>query len=771
MDLSVRHRRVRAGVVALSKDADVGGEPRAGTSASDVDADVLSTVPEVEALPQMPLDDAFGEEFPALGDGSSSSAATDLEQASDSTPLKASNARWRQTARPKGFQAGVLVASDGTVLGGGDGPELEGSPELLEWLEARGCVGAKRLIMKAAGGIYLRKDSEAVQVDAAVLRIPKSAWLEGAKSESEAPEALAWQLLKELWAGPASEFAPFVSLLRRGDVSNHPLMWEDEEVMWLGASPETLERVVKLRRETDGRVSQLLARAQKDASAQVPEHLASDEDALARELRWALCIVEAQGIALGDEDTGTITSILCPLVGDVKNDSSATPGPSVQFSPDKESIEIMTLRRLRPGEQLRQRCIPNGSASELLATLGIVPGAELVGVPKDTELLDMNSDNGVLLEVPEMDMSNFPPSYNLVKKLSLLEAHTGLQLGAPRLIGTPVAKFCLRLPEDCYGIGRLLPIALFLSAQVTNSGTFSDPDEQIALMFNFFFERCRLESYPSAPTIGKNAKQEFSAELEVGARRLAVQWCKEQLNKCSVMIDMIARDTGLPASTKGGLISVGEGHIVLSYFKARRKDGTIGKSRSPRQARVISVLDEGLAIRLEFLQTKKRHEVPADWVVEAQPTNVAGLVAAGCTAARVQRGRLAITLLRTERASIWLYYDALSTTADYIERMNKAATRFQEQEDTENYNKCCEEVQRFLAEEVRELDEDMMVLLPQTLSRLQKFRMADGSKSRYSDLPVWGLPPVNYADMLDDADASAGLLPEATSLKAGGKGS
>jgi len=180
---------------------------------------------------------------------------------------------------------------------------------------------------------------------------------------------------------------------------------------------------------------------------------------------------------------------------------------------------------------------------------------------------------------------------------------------------------------------------------------------------------------------------------------------------------------------------------VLSHFKSRRKDGTTRKSRTPREARVISLGDT--TVRLEFLANGRRHEVPSTWIVGAQPIPSAGLLQSGISPEKMARGKLAITLLRTERAILGFYLSRLTKSAEVLEGFLRKAREFSEAGDATKAQKCALIIQDFLVKEVTELDAETESLQPQSLDQMPQLD-EDGSPMPQTDInkPIWNMPPV-----------------------------
>lgn len=421
----------------------------------------------------------------------------------------------------------------------------------------------------------------------------------------------------------------------------------------------------------------------------------------------------------------------------------------VDFDGYPDSLNLVAMRSLRPGEELRQRSMPGASSAELLVTMGIVPGAESQGVPKDQQLLDLNADLRVMLQVPPVNLSDFPGNTHIAIKMKFLDEFAGLDLRAPRLEGAPVARTSFTLPDDSLGSGRLLPTARFMCSQFNATGKQLEIKEETRILFNHCFEHCDLDVNPSSAS-DKRPILEYSLDVEVMARKLAADWCTAAINQCGAYIEAVAEATGLPTGSKDGLITVGIGHTVMTHFKAKHKDGSTGKSRKPRQARVVSVQEETMTVRVEFSGNSKRHEVPADWIVEAQPAKVAGLLASGCTPARVQRGKLAITLLRTERSALFYHFDAFSKSAATMQGLDDHHKALRQSDDMIGANKCIELIDKFMNDEDKEIDDNMIALMSGSMDTLPQLTDEGLPAPRGSDKPVWGLPKLDSTEQLEN---------------------
>eukprot|EP00929_Paragymnodinium_shiwhaense_P082406 TRINITY_DN4340_c0_g3_i1.p1 TRINITY_DN4340_c0_g3~~TRINITY_DN4340_c0_g3_i1.p1 ORF type:complete len:870 (-),score=204.03 TRINITY_DN4340_c0_g3_i1:78-2687(-) len=734
---------------------DGGGLLRLAATSSSGEASLATPSPgDIEEI------EAAGPSTMALADDASPLAVPEVDPDEDAASvIKAATEAGvltQQKSRQKGFNPNVLRASDGQVIGG-DGAEAPGAKELLEWMKKRGCKGVHNILIRSGGGVVLRQTAPTVPSGEPVLTLPMTAWLAPKEGDRGSPASLAWTLLQELWAGESSEYEPLVSWLRRINIEHHPILWDEVEVNWLQPSPEAFEEVNKTRADAAERVETLLGKARQlkadGGQVSLPDNLAADEEALKEEIKWALALVQAWGILIEDPVTHEEVVHLCPLLTDVRNTSGTS--CSVDFGESAEGPELLAQKKLRPGEELTQRCMPDGSSAAFLAEMGLVPGAEQPGVPKDTDLIEMNSNRRVLLQIPAITIDMFPSEAHIKPKLRLLSEYASLDLAAPRPETAPPDRICIRLPEEAVETGRLLPTARFLMSQVTVTGLSLDLDQECSMLFNEFFRHCKLERYPEVEDKYQGMfSVERSGDVEVMARSLVADWCTARINEYTTAIELTAQETGLPTGTRNGIISFGVGHTVMAYFKAKRKDGTTAKSRTPRQAKVCSVNEEDMTVRLEFMGNKRKHEVPADWIVEAQPTAVAGLLSSGVTPTRIKRAKLAITLLRTERAVLFYMYDAFALVAKTIDGLVKKARRLRENGNDVEADKCQAVIEDFLAKEIEGIDDEKAeALLPTKLEQLPNLPDENGVVApRDSDLPRWGLPQVKTDGMLGDLE-------------------
>ena len=672
---------------------------------------------------------------------------------------RSSSALSLSDGRKRVFDPDVLRSPSGEILSDGDAPEPEGAKEFYEWMRERGCTGLEDVQLLLGGGVALRRKCQCGPVNEGkeLFSIPCDAWLVPDKAEdSSSLEALAFRLLRELWKEESS-FAPFVNYLRRQDLSSHPIFWEDEEVEWLRPSPEGFESVMQLRVRTEERVARLMARVAAEVP-QVWQRFEGEEEALAKELRWALATVETKSIQTEDE-TGSLVA-LCPLLGEIHVIAA---GPEVVgFETEGSRCLVFTaLKSLRPGEQLFKRVEQSGAW--LLANLGVVPGSEKPGVPSDADLVESNMSGTCWLPGPETDPGSYPRQTYMQTKMELLQEYAKLDFRGPRIPGTPCKNYSFVLPDEAMGRGRLLPAGRFLIADIAGMG--SDVKLWMERWFVRFFRHCNLESYPSARSSASEDEQAdevltmvHDTQIEVQARRTVATWAQQALLDKNRMIERIAGSTGLPLGNTDGVIVVQEDQTVMAYFKAKRKDGSVGKSKKPREAVVLSIMEDTL--RVQFVGNKRRHEIPQHWVVSSAPSPNPKLLASGCSPERLARGKLAITLLRNEKAITGLVVETLSEAADMLEELGNGVEACKERKDTENADKLMKIIRQYLDREMVELDEEMAQCLPKSLADVP----SDPGHKPYLDKPLYSLPegyvdPKFSSDMMlledsDDAGAS-----------------
>jgi len=447
-------------------------------------------------------------------------------------------------------------------------------------------------------------------------------------------------------------------------------------------------------------------------------------------------LCESRSFEAKDEEGNSFVA-LAPLIGDMR---TLAKGPKVVATEVEGDQLILSAKMgLRPGQQLRKQVM--ASSAWLLATLGVVPGAELQGVPSDLELVEMNGSATCWLPCPETDPSDYPRETHMGTKIKLLVEHAKLEVRGPRLPSTPPEDFCFVLPEEVLGAGRLLPAARFMIADVAGMG--GDVDMWMDRWFVRFFRHCKLKSYPSTHKEDKASDEEqveqvltmvHDTQIEISARRVAATWLEQAILEKSNKIEKIASSTGVPVGNADGVIVVKEGQTVSAHFKARRKDGTTGKSKTPREAVVLALL-EG-ALRVKFVQSKAKHEIPTNWVVSSTPVPDPKLLTEGCTPTRLARGKLAITLLRTEKTIAGISLEVLSEAADHLQELANGVERCKEQGDPEGAEKFFKIIRNFLDAEMVEVDEELAKVLPKSLADIP----SDPGYNQFLDKPLYSLP-------------------------------
>ncbi|CAL1169596.1 unnamed protein product [Cladocopium goreaui] len=677
--------------------------------------------------------------------GGASTSSRTLTKSRSSSALSLSDGRKRV------FDKDVLQSPSGEILSDGDAPEPEGAKELYDWMRDRGCTGLADVQLLLGGGVALRRKCQCGQVKEGqeLFSIPKAAWLV-ADQDPCSVEALAWKLLRELWEEDSS-FAPFVNHLHRQDLSSHPIFWEEDEVAWLRPSLEGFESVVQLRARSEERVARLLARVAAEVPA-VSQRFEGNEEALVRELRWALATVEVKSFEAEDEGQALIA--LCPFLGDLH--VIAAGSDVVGFEKEGDRLVLTGMKSLRPGEQLYKRVEKSGAW--LLANLGVVPGSEKLGVPSDADLVECNTSGNCWLAGPETDPGSYPRQTYMQTKMELLQEHAKLDFRGPRIPGTPCKNYSFVLPDEAMGTGRLLPAGRFLIADIAGMG--GDVKAWMERWFVRFFRHCKLDSYPSTGNRSSDEQVDevltmvHDTQIEVQARRTVATWAQQALLEKNQMIERIASGTGLPLGDTDGVIVVQEDQTVMAYFKAKRKDGSIGKSKKPREAVVLSIMEETL--RVQFVGNKRRHEIPQNWVVSSAPLPDPKLLSSGCSPERLARGKLAITLLRNEKAIVALVLETLSEAADMLEELGNGVEGYKQHGDTESADKLMKIIRQFLDREMVELDEELAECLPKSLADIP----SDPGHKPYLDKPLYSLPE-GYVDpkfssdmMLLDSDST-----------------
>lgn len=668
----------------------------------------------------------------------SSSSSSSSSSTSLTTKRPSSSSLSLSDGRKRVFDPDVLRSPSGEILSDGDAPQPEGAQELFNWMEDRGCTGLQDVQLLLGGGVALRRKCQCgpLKEGQEIFCIPKDAWL--MPEAGSGLEALAWRLLREVWAEEESSFAPFVRHLRGQDMSSHPIFWEEDEVEWLRPSLEGYELVKPLRARTEERLARLLARVAAEAP-KVWENFEGREEALADEIRWALATVETKSIKAKDAE-GEALVALCPLLGDFRLDAKGPHGKGLlSFETEGDRVVSSALKPLQPGEQLFQHVSHTGAW--LLANFGAVPGSEIPGVPSDAELVESNVNENSWLPGPETDPGSYPPQTYMGTKMDLLLEHARVDLRGPRVPHTRCDRYCFVLPDEAMGKGRLLPTGRFMIADIAGMG--GDVKLWMERWFVRFFRHCELESYPSIHTDDEQADEVLTmvhdTQIEVMARRTVATWMQQALLEKNQMIERIAGRAGLPIGNTDGVIVFQENQTVMAYFKAKRKDGSVGKSKKPREAVVLSLLDE--TVRVQFVGNKRRHEIPLSWVVSSTPLPNPKLLSEGCSPERLARGKLAITLLRCEKAITGLVMETLSEEADMLEELGNGVEGCKSRGDAEGAEKIMKVIRTFLDREQMELDEELARCLPQSLADIP----SDPGHKPFLDKPLYNLPE-GYVD-------------------------
>jgi len=234
---------------------------------------------------------------------------------------------------------------------------------------------------------------------------------------------------------------------------------------------------------------------------------------------------------------------------------------------------------------------------------------------------------------------------------------------------------------------------------------------------------------------------EYNLDVEIDARKNLIRAFLFAIAEYTQAIEQIARATDLPNGSTDGEMKVELNQVVLAHFKAKRPDGETVKSKKPREARVVRVEEDGM-IRVEFVANKKRHMVPTSWIVGAKPVPSAGLLTSGCTSARLSRGKLAITLLRGERAILNIYSQVMLKSVDDLEDKSRRYDRANRAEDKTEADKLVNTIQGFLHNELVHVDQEMEWQMPQSLAdcpQLDELLTGEVDKTR----PMWNMPAVH----------------------------
>ncbi|CAE7533824.1 unnamed protein product [Symbiodinium sp. KB8] len=288
-----------------------------------------------------------------------------------------------------------------------------------------------------------------------------------------------------------------------------------------------------------------------------------------------------------------------------------------------------------------------------------------------------------------------------------------------------------------------------------------------------FFRHCKFDRYPSTHMEEKASDEEevqkvltmvHDTQIEITARRVACTWLEQALLEKNQMIEKIASRTGLPVGNSDGVIVVQEGQTVTAYFKARRRDGSTGKSKTPREAVVVALKEE--TIRVKFVASKARHEIPMNWVVSSTPVPDPKLLSEGCSPERLARGKLAITLLRTEKALVGFVLESLSQEADLLDELSNAVEGCKAQNDQAGAEKLLKVIRSFLDQEMVEVDQELEKVLPQSLADIP----SDPGHKQFLDKPLYSLPE-GYLDPRFTTDTMLLDGDETSSSEGAGHGS
>ncbi|CAJ1346041.1 unnamed protein product, partial [Effrenium voratum] len=224
---------------------------------------------------------------------------------------------------------------------------------------------------------------------------------------------------------------------------------------------------------------------------------------------------------------------------------------------------------------------------------------------------EANVYNEVLLpvRVPAEHWRETPKAVKKAK-LGLLQRRLGLDLAG---------KATLRLPMDAISGGRLLPLARFVHTPVP----VLDREAKCEELFDMLFKDCHPSLLPGnedsawgvQPTEVPPAPANLGQlKVEVQARILAAEWYESCLASYNRMSDRIYKDLedGYLSGAGSGSQEIQLAEITEAYYKAKRKDGKTGRSKAPKQCRVLSPSPEEGTVTVQFLENGVRQTIPEE---------------------------------------------------------------------------------------------------------------------------------------------------------------
>eukprot|EP00434_Breviolum_minutum_P026850 symbB.v1.2.023732.t1/scaffold2195.1/size86141/4 len=144
---------------------------------------------------------------------------------------------------------------------------------------------------------------------------------------------------------------------------------------------------------------------------------------------------------------------------------------------------------------------------------------------------------------------------------------------------------------------------------------------------------------------------------------MALDWYEKLIgnyNRSSERIQQDIHDAVLKtssSSSSSGDFQVELAEITKAFYKAKRKDGSTGKSRKSKECRVLSSSPSEGTVVVQFLENGVRHTIPEDWIVRGTSQGDDLLVKNGRLCLRMQgepsqdsydkraRGLLALALM------------------------------------------------------------------------------------------------------------------------------
>ncbi|CAL1171209.1 unnamed protein product [Cladocopium goreaui] len=504
-----------------------------------------------------------------------------------------------KVSRPAGFATAEKKPRVKQQYGPQEGFASE--KRLRLWLKDLGARGLDLVELGSKSGVWLKlklRDSQrgTLSTGQKFLEIPKRAWITVPGTDDvDVEESLAAELLKEKSKGTKSKFEPYVDFLWRRDLVQHPIFWTQEEISWLSRCKEVQNAVLALQELTQQRVERLRQK--------LPG--ASEDD-----IRFALCLVECRAIT-----TSSVAGAFVPVLDHFRNDSSGD--PAILVGDDglaSGPMVAVALADLEPGMELRN-CFDSVSNQELFTQYGEVQ----LRMDGEDALPEVNAYNEVPLPLrllPEHWKGNSEGVKEA--KVELLQRRIGIDLSSEAF---------LRLPMDAMPSGRLLPLVRFIQRPLPAAGKEAACEQ----LFDSLFKDCHPSLLSGgtgqwepeaveAPPAPANAEE---LHMEVQARKLAADWYENLIGNYNRMSERIQQDihdnvleTSSSSSSSPGDFKIELAEITNAYYKAKRKDGSTGKSRKAKECRVLSSSPSEGTVVVQFLENGVRHTIPEDWIIK-----------------------------------------------------------------------------------------------------------------------------------------------------------